>query len=265
MSFYTSGSKQVSAEVLQRMGTAIGTDTHRPISHWDAFDRTARALDQAGWKVTSQKHAVNSRDEATGLWDQYFGLMELTSWRASGHDGQAGSSLGDEAIMLAGVRNAHNKRFPYGFVMGAKIMVCDNLVFHGEVKETRRHTKNIEADLDEVIRRGVNMFNQMPAKIEARHESYKNKQLHIEEVNDIVVRSWREYDAIPKTLADNVLDEYHEPSYEEHKQHDGLGTGSVWRLYNAYTEALKTKGGLLSTLSRRTMQLHKLLDMAVAA
>ena len=261
MSFYTGQSRRVSAEVLQKMGTAVGTDTHRPISHWDAFDRTACALASAGWKVTSQQHAVNSRNEETGLWDQYFGLMELEPNTLFRHDGAA-QSLGDEAKMLAGVRNAHNKRFPYGCVFGARIMVCDNLQFHGEVEGTRRHTKNIEADLDEVIRRGVEMFTTMPARIHRRFESYKAAQLSVPQVNDIVVRSWREYDAIPKTLADNVLDEYHEPSYEEHKQYDDPAPeyGSVWRLYNAFTEALKVKGGLLSTLSGRTMRLHKLLD-----
>ena len=211
--------------------------------------------------MTSQQHAVNSRNEETGLWDQYFGIMELE--QDFPRDGFA-QSLSSEAKLLAGIRNAHNKRFSYGCVFGARIMVCDNLQFHGEVKETRRHTKNIESDLDEVIRRAVEMFATMPARIHGRFESYKNAQVHIEEVNDTVVKSWREYDAIPKTLADKVLDEYHEPSHEEHKQYDGLGTGSVWRLYNAYTEALKTKGGLLSTLSGRTMRLHKLLDTVAA-
>ena len=104
MSFITHcGSRRVSESVLQKMGTADGTETHRPISHWDAFNRTATGLRAAGWEITSAKHAVNSRNDFSGLWDQYFGLMELK--KIHGHDGAA-SSLDQEAGMVAGVRNA---------------------------------------------------------------------------------------------------------------------------------------------------------------
>jgi len=259
MSFITHcGSRRVSESVLQKMGTADGTETHRPISHWDAFNRTATGLRAAGWEITSAKHAVNSRNDFSGLWDQYFGLMELK--KIHGHDGAA-SNLDQEAGMVAGVRNAHDKRFPYGFVFGAKVFVCDNLAFHGEVTKTRRHTKNIDEDLDGVIQRGIEMLNKGRSVIADRHRSYQQTQLLESEVNDIIVRSYRDFKAIPKTLITDVLNEFHEPSHDEHKEYDSghAGLRSMWRLYNAYTESLKGRGSL-STLGDRTMRLHKLLD-----
>ena len=253
------GSRRVSESVLQKMGTAEGTETHRPISHWDAFNRTANGLRAAGWEVVSAKHSVNSRNETSGLWDQYFGLIELAKG-VHGHDGAA-SELDQEASMMAAVRNAHDKRFPYGFAYGANVFVCDNLAFHGEVTKTRRHTKNIEEDLDEVIRRGIEMLNHGRIVIAKRHRSYQQTQLLESEVNDIIVRSYRDFNAIPKTLITDVLNEFHEPSHDEHKEYDSghAGLRSMWRLYNAYTESLKGRGSL-ATLGDRTMRLHKLLD-----
>ncbi len=264
MSFITHcGSRRVSESVLRKMGTAEGTETHRPISHWDAFNRTANGLRAAGWEVTSAKHAVNSRNDFSGLWDQYFGLMELK--KIQGHDGAA-SDLGQEAGMVAGVRNAHDKRFPYGFVFGAKVFVCDNLAFHGEVTETRRHTKNIDEDLDGVIHRGIRMLNEGRSVIADRHKTYQTTQMSEAQAHDIVVRSWRDANVIPKTVADSVLDEFYAPSHEKHKEYDAAfpGLRSMWRLYNAFTESLKDRGSM-STLSERTMRLHTLLDRYAAA
>lgn len=250
-------SKRLNYDSLSVLSTPPGTETHRPLPHSFVYDKTADALEAAGFEITSEEHAVNNLSDDTETWDQYFGLLNL---QFTGQE--EADPLGDDVILTAGIRNAHNKRFSYGFCCGATVCVCDNLTFHGEVMAHRRHTKNIQNDLDETIRRAVRMFKDSRDLIANRHATYQKTQLLEEEVNDVVVRAWRKCNVIPKTLADSVLDEFHTPSHDEHKQYDSdkPNLRSVWRLYNAFSASLGGRRTAMPTLVTRTMALHDLLD-----
>jgi len=55
-------------------------------------------------------------------------------------------SAADFALVV-GLRNSHDKSFPAGLVIGASVLVCDNLSFSGEVRLARKHTYPIIATL----------------------------------------------------------------------------------------------------------------------
>ena len=59
---------------------------------------------------------------------RYFGLMEIHTQKAS-----------DDYCWVLGLRNSHDKIFPAGIVVGAAVLVCDNLSFSGEIKFARKH------------------------------------------------------------------------------------------------------------------------------
>ena len=254
------GSSRVTRDQMREVKTPLGTDTHKPIPHTLLWDKTLSAFEDEGYELVNEAHALNVRDEQDPeVFNHYFGLMQLAP---KGHDGAAWSS-DQEYALIAGVRNAHDKRFPAAIAAGANLFVCDNLAFHGEVHVSRRHTKNIFDDLDGVIDNAVTMFNNHRDRIPRRHEAYQEALIPSQRhAHDIVVRAWREHGAIPKTAADHVLDEYDNPSHEDHTVFDMRGRRSLWRLYNAFTEALKGRGrtNRLGTLAERTMNLHGLLD-----
>ena len=256
------GSDRVTRDQLAGDATPRGTETHRPIPHTMLWDKSLNAFERAGYNLVGEAHAVNKfgriDDHEPEGYKQYFGLMELV-----GHDGDA--ALEGEAGLVAGIRDWRDKRFPSAIAWGAGLFVCDNLVFHGEFTVSRRHTKNIIDDLDACIQDAVSMFTRSRAKIVERHEAYKRHQLTEPLVHDILVKSWDKYDAIPHVAEKDVLREYQHPSHEEHKQYDAsvAGYGSVWRLYNAFSESLKGRGSL-ATLSDRTQELHKMLDKVCA-
>jgi len=52
---------------------------------------------------------------------------------------------------VLGIRNSNDMKFPAGLVLGIAPLVCDNLMFCGEVKVTRRHTLNIVQDIKSMI------------------------------------------------------------------------------------------------------------------
>lgn len=257
------GSDRVTRDQLAGDATPRGTETHRPIPHTMLWDKALTAFERDGYELVGEAHAVNKfgriEDHEPEGYKQYFGLMELKT--AIGHDGDA--ALEGEAGLVAGIRNSHDKRFPSAIAWGAGLFVCDNLVFHGEFTVSRRHTKNIVENLDTCIQNAVMMFTRSRVKIAERHKEYKRRQLTDTQVHDILVKSWDKYDAIPHVAEKDVLREYREPSHEEHKQYDAPGHGSVWRLYNAFSESLKGRGSL-ATLSDRTQRLHKMLDTVCA-
>ena len=268
------GSNHVTRDQLAGEATPKGTKTHRPISHTLLWDKSLAAFQRAGYDLVGEAHAVNKwgriEDHEPECHNQYFGLMELNRDSVLGHDGEA--LLEGEASLVAGIRNAHDKRFPSAIAWGAGLFVCDNLAFHGEFTVSRRHTKNIIEDLDGCIQDAVQMFGTSRRKIADRHEAYKRHQLTEPQVHDILVKSWDKYDAIPHIAEKDVLREYRHPSHEEHKQYDNPVSGfpgsnpthgSVWRLYNAFTQSLKGRGSL-ATLSDRTQGVHRLLDKVCA-
>ena len=197
------GSNHVTRDQLAGEATPKGTATHRPIPHTMLWDKCLAAFQRSGYNLVGEAHAVNKwgriEDHEPECHNQYFGLMELNRDSVLGHDGEA--LLEGEASLVAGIRNAHDKRFPSAIAWGAGLFVCDNLAFHGEFTVSRRHTKNIIEDLDGCIQ-----------------------------------------DAVPGS----------NPTH-----------GSVWRLYNAFTQSLKGRGSL-ATLSDRTQGVHRLLDKVCA-
>ncbi len=61
---------------------------------------------------------------------RFFGTLDLVS------------TLADGVTLSVGIRNSVDKSFPIGFCAGSRVLVCDNLAFHGELLVTRKHTKH---------------------------------------------------------------------------------------------------------------------------
>ena len=90
----------------------------------------------------------------------------------------------DERRFVVGFRNSYDKTLAAGVCFGAKVLVCDNLAFSGEITILRKHTKNIIEDLIgmlvqkfmvaksqyEVINKQLNLLAELPiSRIKMSH------------------------------------------------------------------------------------------------
>lgn len=128
------GAWSVQREQLAAVATPAPRGIWRPLAHKHLLDGVQGSLERAGLKVVAEAHAL-ARDG-----DRYFGMLQLVN----GHQAE-------DYSLVVGLRNAHDKRFPAGLVVGSGVFVCDNLAFSGEIKIARRHTTNLHRDLPAMI------------------------------------------------------------------------------------------------------------------
>lgn len=223
--------------------TPSPTDTHYPIPHAALVQTVERHVEAVGWTVQRREFGMWGDQENPNA--RMFGVLALAPTDPA-------DVVQDDYGMVVGVRNSHDKRFAAGVAAGARVFVCDNLSFSGEVVINRKHTSRILDDLDRLIAAAIGQLSAMRVRQDERIAAYKSHQLTDAEVHDIVIRSV-DARAMATSYIPKVLDCWRNP------RHDDFRDRTAWSLWNAYTEVFKAVNPL--TLTGRTMGLHGLFDM----
>ena len=239
--FMHCGAAEVQRNEIAEIAVPETTRSYCPIPHADFADLIEDALGEYGFRFGEQAHALN-REGA-----QYFGMAELL-----------GENATNEVFnLVGGWRSAYDKSLSGSFVIGSQVFVCDNLAFSGEVQIARKHTTNILRDLPTLVRGAVQGTKAMAEQQEVRYERYGEARLKDSVANHTIIRMLQ-LGVISSSKVEKVVNEYYEPSHEEHL--DANGNRTNWTLFNAATEALKGVG--LGTMPKRTIALHGLMDGA---
>ncbi len=229
------GGVETDLSAIGAVPTPAATESWFPIAHLDFINRVKAGLVNANLEIVTESHALAKEG------NRYFGLMQI---------GHAGVKSDDYGLVL-GLRNSHDKVFPTGLVAGAGVFVCDNLSFSGEVKELRKHTKNLFLDLPGKISSAVGKLGQLWVSQDTRFTAYKGTALNdSRDVHDLLIRAL-DNKAATVTQIKHILNEWRTPTHED------FAPRTVWSLFNAFTEIAK---GNLQELPARTMALHGLLD-----
>ena len=232
------GSHPATRDEVARVATPPRTQTWVPIPHSTLLDGVQSALERAGLTVAGEDHALG-RDG-----DRLFSLLRL-----------AGGTTPSDFAVTVGVRNSHDQSFPAGLVIGARVFVCDNLSFSGEVRLARKHTVHIARDLPQLIDAAVGRLGDLRRSQELRFASYKQHELTDAAAHDMLVQML-DARVLPVTKLPLALSEWRAPRHQEFRE----GGKTAWRLFNAVTEV--AKGTDLQNLPRRTQALHGLMDAA---
>lgn len=211
--------------------------SHRPIPHHDLVERTKVFLEQNNFTIQDEVHSL-ARDN-----NHYFGLFSVD------HPNRSESDRG----CVIGLRNSHDKTFPAGLCAGDAPFVCDNLIFTNTIKLARRHTRNIERDLDFTINRALGKLFSFWHGQDNRVNAYKEFDISNSQANDLVIRACKA-GALPKSKIMDVVNQW------ESSDHPEFWDRNVHSLYNAFTEVYK---GNLVALPNRSDALHSVLDSEV--
>jgi hypothetical protein len=155
---------------------------------------------------------------------------------------------------VVGLRNSHDQTYPAGLVAGTRVFVCDNLAFSGEVRISRKHTRNAERDLRHLTARAVGQLGDKFRGLDQRVNAYKASPVDDARAHDIVIRAV-DCAAITPAQIPAVLAGWREPGHEAFVSRD------AWSLFNAFTWV--HKGANPHTALRRGEALHGLFDAAV--
>jgi hypothetical protein len=194
------------------------TETYVPVSHQELYTR----IKEAGTKHYNtspfeEKLEVNHRGQ------QMFGSMTF-------HDGSQLSGSGMNRSI--GFRNSYDKTLPIGVCGGASVFVCSNLMFTGDIIKMRKHTQNVEEDLDILIQK---LFDDVDRRYE---ESISHKQVMEEitfsdtDAGNYFGQLFVNQGVLNGAQLNKATKEWFEsPVFKER---------TAWSAYNACTEALKS-------------------------
>lgn len=230
-----SGGELVCRQAVHEVVTPPATASWTPVPHGRLINNVSDSLTRAGLEIVHEQFAL-AKDGA-----RMFGLLQVA---------RPGEDAGDYSLVM-GVRNSHDRSFSAGFCVGAGVFVCSNLSFRSEINIARKHTRHVLRALPELVDLGIGRLIEHRNKQDLRFGSYKQLELTDHHASDLIIRAFEQRVVGPLRIQ-AVIDQWRNSNHPEFAERNG------WRLFNAFTEALK--GSTLAELPRRTQALHGLLD-----
>ena len=232
------GAEPVPFPSLKELAIPDATATHQPIPHHQFFELAEDRLLKQGYAITNPQHFTNMKGA------QYFAMMQI---RHEDEDQDA------EHSTVCALRNSHDKSFTASLAIGARVFVCDNLSFSGDIVVGRKHTPNIWNELPEIFEGAIKKIRVMRKRQDVRFREYRQAPLDDHTVDHLIMETYRQ--GIVNLRRIGVInEEWHNPSTNH-------GDKSVWRYFNAVTAALgPASTRQLIELPKKTINLHLLLD-----
>jgi hypothetical protein len=220
---------------LRKIATPAATATWQPIPHDFVVQQVEQTVSSHSLEVANEQYLV-ARDGK-----RMFGVLDLRSPEDKDYG------------LTVGIRNSHDMSFPVGLLLGARVFVCSNLSFSGEVKVQTKHTKYVLDRLPKLVCGAASRLLESRGVQDKRIAAYKATEIEPKKEAAYLMLQALRTDVIPTRLIDNLITRWEFPTHEEFAE-----SWSAWRMFNAVTEVLKEASPLL--LAERTQRLHVLMD-----
>jgi len=208
------GSQLLNREQLATIPAPPATDTHQPIAHAELVNALTETLSFRHINVIKEAYAV-SQD---GM--KMFGVLDL-------------ETTFDGCRFAVGMRNSNDKSLRLALTVGYKVLVCDNMAFHGDFTPVlAKHTKRLS--LVDALSVGVDRMQRNFDPMRRQVEAWKATQLGDEQAKLVIYRAFVQGELeAPKHLARRVHELYFDPRVPE------FSPRTMWSLSNAFTSAFK--------------------------
>jgi DNA polymerase III delta prime subunit len=208
------------------------------IDELDKVDHAFETLSFRQISVVQEEYAVST----DGM--KMFGVLDL-------------ETTFDGCRFSVGVRNSNDKSMRLALTVGYRVLVCDNMAFHGDFTPVlAKHTKHIS--LVDILSVGVDRMQRNFAPMRKQVEAWKGTRLLDDAAKLAIYRAFVEGELdVPKHLARRVHDLYFNPRIEE------FTSRTTWSLSNAFTSAFKELDPIPQF--KATAKLASFLELAVAS
>ena len=259
------GANVCSWDDVKAVKTPEPTDSHCPISHAFLVQEVRNGLNNMGFNVTEEVHAM----WGGGL--RYFGLLGLQE-RTGGDIGYR-QEVSQGRQFVFGIRNGNDRTIVAGGALGTRVFVCDNLMLHSDQEEfkfARKHTRYAVRDLPGLIASNLGGLRLTMKKVTEREDAYANFDFDKADEKANVKPGTVLNDTLMRCLRARAFNVQSLPHIiREYERHDAPGghfcagdawqQPTAWRLQQAVTEVEKTRPGLLN-ISQRHNRLTGVLD-----
>lgn len=212
------GTRKITRDELALVSTPEGTRTHQPVAHSRIVKLLEETLAFRHIHVTREEYAVSP----DGF--RMFGVLDL--------DYQYATSEGFRFSI--GLRNSNDKTMRLGLTIGARVTVCDNMMFKGDFTPVlAKHSRKL--DLEETIALGVERMQRGFAPLREQIGVWQRRALSDDAARLLIYAAFLDRGLpLPKHLMGVVHRHYFQPEYAAFKSR------TLWSLSNAFTSAFKT-------------------------
>jgi hypothetical protein len=202
------GAEIVTREQLVNYPAPEPTATWKPVSHGLLVQTLTQVMQDRGLHIVREQFAVQSQ--------KLFGTFDL-EWQKMEEYGAA-----------VGFRHANDKSMPIQIAVGARVFVCDNMSFLGELIHTRRHTAKLDlgVELDGAMYRYIQGFRRLVDDISVQKETVMEERKAKTLIYDIFRQK-----ILPMRLFHPLVEDYEARAKAEPP------TG--WLLHNCCTAQIK--------------------------
>src|SRR5438876_10320260 len=152
-----SSTGKINRQELELIATPAATSTHRPIPHHEIVQALVETLGFRHIGIVRDEYAVSS----DGM--RMFGVLDLET-------GMHGCRFS------IGIRNANDKSMRLALTVGYRVMVCDNMAFHGDFTPVlAKHTKHLS--LVEILSVGVDRMQRNFEPMRKQVDAWKGTRL----------------------------------------------------------------------------------------
>lgn len=208
------GASKIGREELKTVPTPLASTTHQPVPHCEVVGALVETLSFRQISVVRDEYAVS----ADGM--RMFGVLDL-------------ETTFDGCRFSVGVRNSNDKSMRLALTVGYRVLVCDNMAFHGDFTPVlAKHSKHL--NLVDILAVGVDRMQRNFEPMRRQVETWRGSQLSDEAAKLIIYRAFIEEELeVPKHLARVVHKRYFDPQFKE------FAPRTLWSLSNAFTSAFK--------------------------
>jgi uncharacterized protein Usg len=209
-----SSTGKITRAELQLIPAPPPTSTHRPIPHCEIVQALIETLGFRHINVVRDEYAVST----DGM--KMFGVLEL--------------EYGITGVNFSiGVRNANDKSMRLAMTIGYRVLVCDNMAFHGDFTPVlAKHSKGFS--LIDALSIGVDRMQRNFEPLVQHIDYWRQSEIADEAAKLVIYRAFIEGQLeVPRHLARAVHNQYFQPQHEE------FARRTMWSLSNAFTSAFK--------------------------
>ncbi len=160
-------------------------------------------------------------------------------------------SLDPSLGLSIGFRNSYDRSMSVGIAVGASVFVCDNMAISGDITVLRKHTSNVIRDMESLAL----------AAIYRSQQTYSEILDDVGAMQDIPLQDDQAYRMLGLVYGRGIMTPRQIPVAHrewESPQYEDFSPRTVWSLYNAITEALKSAPP--QSILEKHLSLHRLFN-----
>jgi len=166
------GSSKITREELKVIPTPVGSATHQPLPHFEIVGALVETLSFRHISVVREEYAV------TGDGMKMFGVLDL-------------ETTFDGCRFSVGIRNSNDKSMRLALTVGYRVLVCDNMAFHGDFTPVlAKHTKHMS--LVDILSVGVDRMQRNFEPMRKQVENGKGTRLADDTAKLVIYRAFVE-------------------------------------------------------------------------